>query len=45
LKLFYEWQEGKDGEWWRDSSVIYVIYWKNFCKCHNVSPPSTIKNK
>jgi hypothetical protein len=26
LKLFYEWQEGKDGEWWRDSSVIYVIY-------------------
>jgi hypothetical protein len=24
--------------------MIYLIYWKNFCKCHNVPPPnSTIK--
>jgi hypothetical protein len=25
--------------------MIYLIYCKNFCKCHNVPPPSTtIKN-
>jgi hypothetical protein len=39
--------EGDKGEWWMvegvDSSMIYC---KNFCKCHNVSPLSTtIKNK
>jgi hypothetical protein len=29
-----------------NSSMIYLIYCKNFCKCHNVSPPSTtIKKK
>jgi hypothetical protein len=29
-----------------NSSVKYLIYCKNFCKCHNVPPPSTtIKNK
>jgi hypothetical protein len=28
-----------------NSSMIYLIYCKNFCKCHNVPPPSTtIKN-
>jgi hypothetical protein len=32
-----------DGE--VDSSMIYFIYCKNICKCHNVTPPSTIKNK
>jgi hypothetical protein len=24
-----------------NSSTIYLIYCKNFCKCHNVPPPST----
>jgi hypothetical protein len=24
-----------------NSSMIYLIYCKNFCKCHNVPPPST----
>jgi hypothetical protein len=41
-------RRGKKGEWWRgvNSSMIYLIYCKNFCKCHNVPPPSTIiKNK
>jgi predicted ATP-dependent endonuclease of OLD family len=29
-----------------NSSVIYLIYCNNFCKCHNVPLPSTtIKNK
>jgi hypothetical protein len=25
--------------------MIYLIYCKNFCKCHNVPLPSTIKKK
>jgi hypothetical protein len=25
------------------SSMIYLIYYKNFCKCHNVPLLSTIK--
>jgi hypothetical protein len=29
-----------------DSSRMYLIHCKNFCKCHNVPPPSTaIKKK
>jgi hypothetical protein len=29
-----------------NSSMIYVIHCKNFCKCHNVpSPSTTIKGK
>jgi hypothetical protein len=28
-----------------NSSIIHLIYCKNFCKCHNAPPPSTIKNK
>jgi hypothetical protein len=24
-------------------STIFLIYHRNFCKCHNVPPPSTIK--
>jgi hypothetical protein len=28
-----------------NSSVIYLIHCKNFCKCHNVLPPSTIKKE
>jgi hypothetical protein len=27
------------------SSMIYLIYCRNFCKCHNVPPTTTIKNK
>jgi hypothetical protein len=27
-----------------NSSMTYLICCKNFCKCHNVPPPSTIKN-
>jgi hypothetical protein len=26
-----------------NSSMIYLIFCKNFCKCHNVPLPSTIK--
>jgi hypothetical protein len=26
-----------------NSSMIYLIYCKNFCKCHNVPLPNTIK--
>jgi hypothetical protein len=37
--------EGREekGEWWRgvNSSVMYLIYCKNLCKCHNVPLPST----
>jgi hypothetical protein len=28
-----------------NSSVICLIYCKNFCKCHNVLPPSTTIKK
>jgi hypothetical protein len=28
-----------------NSSMIYFIYCKNFCKCHNVPPPSTTIKK
>jgi hypothetical protein len=28
-----------------DSSMIYLIHYKNFCKCHNVPPPSTTMKK
>jgi hypothetical protein len=45
LKLFHEWgEEGikKSGRG-VNSSMIYLIDCKNFCKCHNVPPPSTIK--
>jgi hypothetical protein len=27
------------------SSMMYLIYFKNICKCHNEPPPSTIKKK
>jgi hypothetical protein len=26
------------------SSIIYLIYGKNFCKCHNVLPSNTMIN-
>jgi hypothetical protein len=28
-----------------NSSMIYLIYCKNICKCHNVPPPSTTIKK
>jgi hypothetical protein len=28
-----------------DASVLFLIHCKNFCKCHNVPPPSTIKKE
>jgi hypothetical protein len=28
-----------------NSSMIYFIYYKNFCKCHNVPPAHNKKNK
>jgi hypothetical protein len=28
-----------------NSTMIYMIYCKNFSKCHNVPPPSTIIKK
>jgi hypothetical protein len=27
-----------------NSSIIFLIDCKNFCKCHNVPPSTTIKN-
>jgi hypothetical protein len=35
---------GDKGEWWGVNSIYQYIWYKNICKCHNVSPPSTIKN-
>jgi hypothetical protein len=35
--------KGNGGE--VNSSMIYLIYCKNFCKCHNVPPPSTTMKK
>jgi hypothetical protein len=34
---------GVKGVWWR--GMIYLTYWKNFCKCHNAPLPSTNNNK
>jgi hypothetical protein len=44
--LFQErgWEEKENGGE-VNSTMIYLIYSKNFCKCHNVPPPSTIKNE
>jgi hypothetical protein len=24
-----------------NSNMIYLVHYKNFCKCYNASPPST----
>jgi hypothetical protein len=32
---------GKESGRGMNSSIIYLIHCKNFCKCHNVSPLST----
>jgi hypothetical protein len=45
-KLLHEWREGGIKENGRvNSSMIYLIYYKKFCKCHNVCPPSTTIKK
>jgi hypothetical protein len=28
-----------------NSSMTYSIYYKNFCKCHNIPQHSTVKKK
>jgi hypothetical protein len=28
-----------------NSSIIYLLHCKNFCKCHNVTPPRTTRKK
>jgi hypothetical protein len=28
-----------------NSSMIYLLYCRNFCKCYNIPPPSTIITK
>jgi hypothetical protein len=48
LKLFQVSEEGGIKEMVEgiNSNMIYLIYFENFCKCHNVPPPSTtIKEK
>jgi hypothetical protein len=32
----------KENDGWVNSSMIYLVYCKNFYKCHNVPPSSTI---
>jgi hypothetical protein len=44
LNLFQEWGEGRmkeNGIYVEGCIQVYLIYCKNFCKCHNVAPPST----
>jgi hypothetical protein len=48
LKLHQEWKEWgvKENGGGVNSSILYLMYCKNFCKCHNVPLPSTtIKRK
>jgi hypothetical protein len=47
LKLFQEWEEGgiKEKVGRGEFNMMYLMYHKNFYKCHNVPPPSTRKNK
>jgi hypothetical protein len=41
MRLVEPIQEGKDGVKENDGgsefNIIYLIYYKNFCKCHNVT--------
>jgi hypothetical protein len=43
------WGKANKREWcvWGrvNSTMVYLIYYKNFWKCHNVPPPSTTINK
>jgi hypothetical protein len=43
LKLFQEWREEeiKENGEGVNSNMIYLIYCKNYCKCHSGPPPST----
>jgi hypothetical protein len=48
LKLLQEWEKEnrKESDGGVNSTMIYLIYCKNFCKCHNVFPPTkTIKKE
>jgi hypothetical protein len=47
FKLLQEWAEGGDKRMVEgvNSSMMYLIYCKNFCKCHNVPPPNTTIRK
>jgi hypothetical protein len=46
LELFQEWGRGIRRTTERvNSSIIYLIYCKSFCTCHNVPPPSTTNKK
>jgi hypothetical protein len=38
-------EEGMEGSGEVNSSMIYLIHYKNLYKCYNVPPPSTIKKK
>jgi hypothetical protein len=42
LKLFQEWERGGKRRMVEEmnSSMIYLIYCKNYCKCHNVPHPA-----
>jgi hypothetical protein len=43
-KVFQEWGRGvKENGEGVNSIAIYLLSCKNFCKCHNVPPPTTIK--
>jgi hypothetical protein len=44
LKLFLEWKKGgiKESSGLDGDNMTYMIYYKTFCKCHNVHPPSTV---
>jgi hypothetical protein len=35
----------KENGGWGESNTIYVVYCKNFCVCHNVTPSTTIKER
>jgi hypothetical protein len=45
LKPFLDWGEGPSERVLEglNSRMIYLIHHKNFCECHNVFSPSTIK--
>jgi hypothetical protein len=38
LKLFQEWGEGRMKKKNNEGVNSTMIYYKNFCKCHNISP-------
>jgi hypothetical protein len=41
LKLFHEWCRGrgiKENDGGVNSTIIYLMFYKNFCKCYNAPP-------